>query len=255
MSIFIEKKKFYFIVGPCALESLYQLTPLVDLTKKWGIQYVRAALFKPRTHPDTFQGVGEGGLPLIDYLKNQKLQLVTEACSKEQLNMVLPFASIIQVGARNMQNFEFLKTIGMELKKLSPEKVPHIMLKRGFNANFREWMSSALYLERYGVPKQKIILCERGSRNFMAPNHITLDLVLALKAKEESPYQVIIDPSHGIGEAKFILPIMKAIINLPLDGIMVEAHPFPKESISDAHQAISLRDLDLFFQEYYHLLK
>ncbi len=234
-----------FIVGPCSLESKEQIVPIVELCKRLKITYFRAQLFKPRTFPDSFQGLGVKGLPLIEYLLENGLKLVTEACSLEQLEIVKDFASVVQIGTRNMQNFELLKGVGPMLAH-HPDTL--VMLKRGFSNTLPEWLASARYLEKSGVPPENIVLCERGSRCAFAPTGVVLDFAMALKAKQHG-YKVIIDPSHGTKDAPMVLPLLSASLSLPLDGAMVEIHPRPRESWSDAAQAVSLEDFENFFSK------
>ena len=231
----------FLIIGPCALEGIEQVRPIVEVAEKHGLVYFRANLFKPRTNTNSFQGLGRKGLPIIEFLLNHKMKLVCEAASLEQLQSVQQYASVIQIGARNMQNFELLKAVG---KMTNPKQL--VMLKRGFANNIHEWLSSAEYLEKSGVPRQHIILCERGSRNFPAPNGVTLDLALAWKVKQETDYKVIIDPSHGTRESSLVLPMARAAMALDFDGLMVETHPRPLESLSDPQQAIAPKALDEF---------
>ena len=229
------------IAGPCAIESIDQMNKVVESLRQTGVQYLRAQLFKPRTHPDSFQGIGIQGLSIIENLVDE-FKLVMEVCSSDHLQVVAPYASILQLGARNMQNFELLKQIGRSYKDFSRQ--PFVMLKRGFGNTYSEWINSALYLVRFGVPKEKIVLCERGSRCFHNPNGVVLDFAMALKAKRETDYQVIIDPSHGSREASLVLPLATAALSLPLDGLMIEIHPNPRESVSDAGQAIALDEFE-----------
>jgi 3-deoxy-7-phosphoheptulonate synthase len=220
--------------------------PIVDICKKRNIPFFRAQLFKPRTSPKSFQGLGAEGLDIINYLLGQGLQLVSEASSLEQLKIVGSFARIIQIGARNMQNFEFLKRVGKEVDFSRTESTPFVMLKRGFQNTLEEWLASAQYLEQSGVPASQIILCERGTRNFASPTGVTLDLALAYQAKINTPYHVIVDPSHGTRLSTLVLPMAKAILAMDFDGLMLEIHPRPSESLSDAQQAVSLEDFDSF---------
>lgn len=243
----MRSKINFFIIGPCALESMEQVLPLVRLAKKHQVPFFRANIFKPRTSPHSFQGLGKTGLTIINYLKSEGLKLVSEPCSTEHLEVVKEFATIIQIGARNMQNFEYLKSIGKQVDFSDPEKF--VMLKRAFSCNETEWLSSAKYLEEYGVPRERIILCERGSRNFAAPYGVTLDLGLATKVKLENEYQVIIDPSHGTKNSDLVLPLTKGAMAMDFDGIMIETHPNPRESVSDAQQALHPDRLDKFLQE------
>lgn len=234
----------FFIVGPCALESKEQMIPIVEMCKSWNIRYVRAQLFKPRTSPDSFQGLGKKGLHIIEYLKDNDLKLVSEACSEKQLDIIAQFASVIQIGARNMQNFELLKAIGQNTAYR--QRKPYVMLKRGFSNTLDEWLSCAKYIIKSGVEPEKIILCERGSRNHAAPSGVTLDFGMALKARQKSDFKIIIDPSHGSGDSTLVLPLAKAAIALDFDGVMIEAHPYPKKSVSDAKQALSIKEVENF---------
>lgn len=230
------------VIGPCALESVEQVRPIVELAKRHGISYFRANLFKPRTHAHSFQGLGREGLPIMEFLLQQQMQLVCEAASLEQLEWLKNYATMIQIGTRNMQNFELLKVLG---KRLSHQMV---MLKRGFANNIQEWLASANYLEKSGIPRHRIVLCERGSRNWAAPHGITLDLALAWKVKQETEYRVIADPSHGTRESSLVLPMARAAMGMGLDGLMIETHPRPSESLSDPQQAIAPSDLNDFLK-------
>ena len=237
----------FMIIGPCALESIEQVSPIVDVAQKHGLVYFRANLFKPRTHPCSFQGLGREGLPIIEFLLNHKMKLVSEAASLEQLEFLKDYASVIQIGARNMQNFELLKMVGKKLDFSSTGQM--VLLKRGFIHNIDEWLSSAEYLERSGVPRDRVILCERGSRSWAAPSGVSLDLALAWKVKQETDYKVIIDPSHGTRESSLVLPMAKAAMALDFDGLMIETHPDPLKSLSDPQQAIHPLVLDEFLSQ------
>ncbi len=240
----------YFIVGPCALESWDQIELVATLVKKFKLSYLRSFLYKSRTHPDSFQGLHQQGFSYLQKLQDDNLKLVVEVASESQLQEVLPFCSIVQIGARNMQNFELLKSVGQEVAKLKDkqEMTPKVLVKRGFSSTFHEWLSAALYLERYGLKHEDIILCERGSRNFASPSGVTLDLQMALKAKLESPYAVIADPSHGTRDRRHVLYMAEAALALPLDGLMLEVHPDPQKALSDSHQTISLIELENFIE-------
>lgn len=231
----------YIIAGPCSMESMEQMDQIAQALIDLKINYMRAPLFKPRTSPDSFQGLGKSGLPILEEIKKKypTLKLVSEICSVEQFNIIAPYADILQIGTRNMQNFELHKNLAPLLESQNKK----VILKRGFANTFFEWIQAAKYYESYGLNKKNIILCERGTRNHCAPEGTTLDLCLALKIKFETDYEVIIDPSHGCGNSLFIPSIAKAIFQMPFDGMMLECHPDPKNSISDAKQAISLTEL------------
>lgn len=236
-----------FIFGPCALESLEQIAPVAALLKRHHLTYLRTQLFKPRTDPHSFQGLGKDGIKILETLREtysaQELKFVCEACSSDQLEIIAPWASIIQIGARNMQNFELLKAVGKHIS----DQHDYVLLKRGFANTVGEWLASASYLIQGGVPKEKIILCERGTRSVTSPTGVQLDFIAALEAKK-SGYLVITDPSHGSKKAEFVLPLARAGLALGLDGIMVECHPRPSESVSDANQAISLEAMEEFIK-------
>ena len=234
------------IVGPCSMESEKQIRSVFDLAQKVGLTYIRTQVYKPRTNPNSFQGLGLEGITILKSLRDtysrESIKYVCEVCSNDQFDSVSDIASIIQIGARNMQNFELLKYIAQNFKS------EFILLKRGFSNTQKEWISSAEYLISGGIPKDKIILCERGSRSFTSPTGVSLDFINALVAKEAG-FKVIIDPSHGTKESRFVLQLAKAANAMDFDGLMIEAHPNPSESVSDKEQAISLDDLESFFSE------
>jgi 3-deoxy-7-phosphoheptulonate synthase len=240
------KASQFFIMGPCSLESWEQIRPIASLAAKYQVPYLRTPLFKPRTHPDSFQGLGSEGIQILEKIRGDypALQFVSEICSLEHLKQIQGKVEMLQIGARNMQNFELLKDIG---KNHSGEMV---MLKRGFSNTLREWLSAAQYLIDYGVSKDKLILCERGTRNAQSPTGVTLDFGMAIKAKQLTGYHTIIDPSHGTAEASLVLPLAKAAMSLPFDGVMIECHPEPKASVSDAGQALSLEEMEMFLNDY-----
>lgn len=217
------------------------------MLKRHGIVYLRTQLFKPRTNPDSFQGLGVDGITILHTLRKtyskDELKFVCEACSSEHLKVIAPWASVIQIGARNMQNFELLKAVGTVIT----EEHDFVLLKRGFANTVSEWLASARYLVQGGVPKEKIVLCERGTRSVTSPTGVQLDFIAAMEARK-SGFRVIIDPSHGAKKAEFVLPLARASLQLGLDGIMVECHPQPEKSVSDAAQALSLEATEVFIQ-------
>ncbi len=242
-----DNRPFLYIFGPCALESLEQIAPVATLLSRHKIKYIRTQLFKPRTNPEAFQGLGESGIEILKTLRKtytkEELGFVCEACSSDQLEVIAPWASIIQIGARNMQNFELLKAVGRNFS----DKHDYVLLKRGFANTVEEWLASAQYLIQGGVPKSKVILCERGTRSVTSPTGVQLDFIAAMEAKK-SGFLVITDPSHGSKKSEFVLPLARAGLQLGLDGIMVECHPKPSESVSDAKQAISLEAMEEFIK-------
>ncbi len=240
VDIMDRKNQEFNIVGPCSMESKGQMLQVIEVATKLGLSYVRAQVFKPRTNPTSFQGMGAEGISILEEIKTDEINFVCEVCSNEQFEMVKDIASIIQIGARNMQNFELLKYVSKNFKN------DFVLLKRGFSNTNLEWLSSAQYLIEGGINKDKIILCERGSRSFTSPTGVSLDFINALCAKKEG-FKVIIDPSHGTKHADFVIPLAKAAMAMEFDGVMVEAHPEPEKSVSDKDQAISLESLSLLF--------
>lgn len=239
------------IFGPCALESYEQISEVAAMLFRQGIPYIRTQLYKPRTSPDSFQGLGKDGEAILKQLRetyrDDQLKFVCEACSIAQLAVIAPWASIIQIGARNMQNFELLKAVGPVIH----EKTEYVLLKRGFANTVEEWLESARYLIQSGVPKEKIILCERGTRSVTSPTGVQMDFIAALAAKKAG-FAVILDPSHGTKKAEYVAPVAKACLALGLDGIMIECHPEPKKSVSDAAQALSIEEAENLIKESLH---
>lgn len=241
-----------FILGPCSMESLSQMEKVTALASKLGVYYIRAQIFKPRTNPNSFQGLGNKGLEILDTIQsaneNNQFGFVMEAGSVSQLEMITPYASIIQIGARNMQNFELLKAVGPVFDE---EIHDYVLLKRGFSNTVSEWIDAAEYLIQSGVPKEKIILCERGSRTLTSPTGVHLDFLCALEAQAQG-FHVVIDPSHGTKDRKYVLPLAKAALAMDFDGLMLECHPEPNKSVSDAKQAISLEACEEFFNDIFN---
>lgn len=235
------------IIGPCSLEGKDQITQVMDTALDIGLTYIRTQVYKPRTNPNSFQGMGVEGIALLKELKQeqkyQDLKLVCEVCSCEHFDNLKDIASIIQIGARNMQNFELLKYVATNFSNQD-----YVLLKRGFANNLDEWIAAAEYLINGGVPKEKIILCERGSRSFTSPTGVSLDLVAAFEAQAQG-FHVVIDPSHGSKSRKYVLPLAQGALAMNFDGLMIEVHPNPDQSISDKDQAISLEAIRTFFED------
>ena len=243
-----ENTNKIIIIGPCSLESYDQIMSTVAVAKELGITYIRAQVYKPRTNPNSFQGMGDEGIAVLDKVRQDHsptdIRFVCEVCSESQFDKVQDLAQVIQIGARNMQNFELLKYVS---KNFDKDKHDFVLLKRGFANTNEEWISSAEYLMKGGIPKDKIVLCERGSRSLTSPTGVSLDFINALSAKAQG-FAVIIDPSHGAKDRKYVLPLAHAAMAMDFDGLMIEAHPKPDESVSDREQAISLEALKTFFE-------
>ncbi len=235
----------FCIAGPCSLESEEQIILILETLEELSIPWARMPLFKPRTSPESFQGLGESGLPIYKKMKSSfpSLKFVTEILSISHLQMLGSLPDMIQIGARNMQNFELLKGIG----RAYPEHRPYVMLKRNFASTCFEWVEASKYLTNNGVPSEKIIFCERGLRVAAAPYQTVLDWNGALWVKENTNSIVIIDPSHGSQSPNLAAALARMTISSGLDGFMIECHPYPAMAKSDGHQALNLEQLRLLF--------
>ncbi len=228
------------VAGPCSVESLEQMMTVGKSLKSLGIQCLRGGAFKPRTSPYSFQGLGRQGLEILgEVRKALDLLVITEVMSIKELWEAEPFIDCFQVGSRNMQNFELLKALGRQEKP--------VILKRGFAATLEEFLMAAEYILTQG--NSQVILCERGLRGFDPATRNVLDLTAVPLLKERTHLPVIVDPSHGTGKRNLVLPASRGAVAVGADGILVEAHPQPENSISDAEQAISLQDLNRMTQE------
>lgn len=222
------------IAGPCAVESREQLQAVASTLRDLGITCMRAGAYKPRTSPYSFQGMLEEGLKLLREIRYEYgLSIVSEVMSIEQIETAQPYVDCLQVGSRNMQNFELLKALGQQSKP--------ILLKRGLAATVEEFLMAAEYILAEGNPN--VILCERGIRSYDPAFRNVLDLAAVALLKERTHLPIIVDPSHATGKRSLITPTSKAALAVGADGLIIEAHPQPEKSISDAAQAISLDDL------------
>lgn len=224
-----HEKDFIVMAGPCSLESREQLSTIVSELVKDGVKIIRGGAFKPRTSPYSFQGMGLEGLKMMrEVCDEHRLAIVTELMSEEYLSEFEELVDIIQIGARNMQNFSLLK-------KLGTVQTP-ILLKRGMNATIEEWLMSAEYIMANGNPN--VILCERGIRTFETYTRNTLDLSAVLAVKNLSHLPVIIDPSHAAGRYDMIEGLSLASLAIGAHGIIVEVHHEPEKAMSDGQQSL-----------------
>lgn len=227
--------RFTVIAGPCSIENEDQMMQSANGVKAAGAHVLRGGLFKLRTRPDAFQGLGRDGVGLIKQAKLKTgLPFVTEVTSVNQVEMLAEVVDFIMVGTRNMYNYDLLKELGRV-------RVP-VILKRGMSARVDEWMLAAEYVARGG--NDKIILCERGIRTFETATRNTLDLAGALWVKQRSSLPVIVDPSHGTGIPSLIPGMAAATLAAGLDGVMVEVHPVPSAALSDGAQALTIEQFD-----------
>lgn len=221
---------FYVIAGPCSIESPEQFKETASFVKEYGACILRGGIFKMRTKPNTFQGVGLDGLEWISTIKNElNMPLISEVTDPRQIEQLKNTVNAFQVGSRNMYNYELLKELGQQ-------NLP-VMLKRGFSALLDEWLSAAEYLLKGG--NQAVMLCERGIRTFETKMRNTLDLASVAYLKQHSKLPIIVDPSHGTGTPELITPMACAAVAAGADGIMVEVHPRPDQALSDGFQALN----------------
>lgn len=226
---------FQMIAGPCAVESREQISEVAKEIASLGIKFIRGGAYKPRTSPYSFQGLETEGLKILREVADEyDLRVVTEVVDRSVLDDVIMYADVLQIGARNMQNFFLLKELGRIDKP--------IFLKRGMSARIHEWLGAAEYIISSGNPK--IILCERGIRTFDTSLRNTLDIAAIPLIKELSHLPIFADPSHGTGSRQFIKPMAKAALAAGADGIMVETHPTPSEALSDGQQSLNFRELE-----------
>lgn len=218
------------MAGPCAVESREQLWQTADIVKASGAQFLRGGAFKPRTSPYAFQGLAKTGLEyLAEVGKSTGLKIVTEVIDVESVDLVAEYADMLQIGARNMQNFQLLKSVGRSGKP--------VLLKRGLSATIDEWLHAAEYILNEG--NFNVVLCERGIRTFETYTRNTLDLSAVAAVKQLSHLPVIVDPSHGTGKWQLVGPMAMASLAVGADGLMIEVHPKPEEALSDGPQSLS----------------
>ena len=218
------------MAGPCAVESMEQLMESARCVKEGGANFLRGGAFKPRTSPYDFQGLAEQGLKMLKEAGAKNgLKVVTEIVDVNAVPMISAYADVLQVGARNMQNFELLKAVGRSKKP--------VLLKRGLSATISEWLNAAEYILSEG--NYDVILCERGIRTYETFTRNTLDLSAVAAVKEISHLPVIVDPSHGTGRWQMVRPMAWAAIAAGADGLMIEVHPNPEIALSDGDQSLT----------------
>lgn len=218
------------IAGPCAVESREQILEAAHKVKAAGAHLLRGGAFKPRSSPYSFQGLEEEGLKLLAEARRQTgLKIVSEVMDPFNLPLVCEYVDLLQVGARNMQNYHLLKELGKTSKP--------ILLKRGMSATIEEWLMSAEYILDAGNPN--VILCERGIRTFEKYTRNTLDLNAVPVVKDLSHLPIIVDPSHGIGVARYVSAMSMAALAAGADGLIIEVHPRPEQAVSDGQQSLT----------------
>jgi len=222
-------KDLVIIAGPCSVESEEQFLSIAKIVKDLGADVLRGGVFKPRTSPYAFQGLGLAGLKIMAHAREiTGLPIVTEVLDTRDVTWVAEYADMLQIGARNMQNFSLLKEVG---KTNRP-----VLLKRGMHSTIEEWLSAAEYILAEGNPN--VVLCERGIRTFETYTRNTLDLSSVVAAKELTHLPVMADPSHGCGRPSLIGQLSLASVAASADGLMLEVHNNPEEALSDKDQAL-----------------
>ena len=217
------------VAGPCAVETEKQAFAIAEAVKNSGARLFRGGAYKPRTSPYSFQGLGEPGLKILAAVRDRfGLGIVTEAIDNESLDLVERYADVIQIGARNMQNFSLLKRAGRAKKP--------VLLKRGMSATLDEFLMAAEYIMAEG--NYDVILCERGVRTFSDHTRNTLDLSMIPAVQRRSHLPIVVDPSHGTGRRNKVLPLSRAAVAVGADGILVEVHNDPERALSDGMQSI-----------------
>ena len=228
------------MAGPCAVESEEQALTIAAIVKKHGAKVFRGGAFKPRTSPYSFQGLGEKGLKILDKVRRETgLLIVTEATDSENLIGRGKYADIIQIGARNMQNYSLLRLAGQTKKP--------VLLKRGLAATIDEWLMAAEYIMSEG--NNRVILCERGIRTFSDNTRNTLDLSAIPSVKAVSHLPVIVDPSHAAGKRDYVIPLSRGAIAVGADGLLVEVHNDPAHALSDGMQSLYPQQFEQLMQE------
>ncbi len=236
----IGGEELVVMAGPCAVESLDQLLEAATLVKKSGAKFLRGGAYKPRTSPYDFQGLEEKGLKILRQAADEVgLKVVTEIVDKDDIPRMEEYSDILQVGARNMQNFQMLKALGRSKKP--------ILLKRGLSATISEWLNAAEYIMAGG--NEQVIFCERGIRTYETFTRNTLDLSAVAAIKELSHLPIIVDPSHGTGRWQMVQPMARAAIAAGADGLIIEVHPHPEVALSDGNQSLKPKNFDRLMKD------
>jgi 3-deoxy-7-phosphoheptulonate synthase len=231
----IGGKELTIIAGPCSVESRDQAFGVAERVARAGLKFFRGGAYKPRTSPYAFQGLGEEALRILSDVRSEfGLKIVTEAIDAESLALIEEYGDVIQIGARNMQNFSLLKIAGRARKP--------VLLKRGLAATLEEWLMAAEYVMSEG--NYNVILCERGVRTFADHTRNTIDLSVIPAVQRLSHLPVLVDPSHGTGKRNKVLPLSRASVAVGASGLMIEVHEHPEQALSDGAQSIYPDQLD-----------
>ncbi len=238
-NVIIGGKELVMMAGPCAVESEQQIMAAAQGVKKAGAQFLRGGAYKPRTSPYAFQGLEDEGYRLLREAANETgLLVISEVTDYEQIEIAGKYCDMLQVGARNMQNFRLLRELGRS-------GLP-VLLKRGMASTIEEWLDAAEYILSEG--NSNVVLCERGIRTFETATRNTLDVSAVPVVKERSSLPIIIDPSHAAGKQRYVEPLALAGVAAGADGLIVEVHPEPQKAMSDAAQQLTFEQYAALFQ-------
>ncbi|MBS4209812.1 bifunctional 3-deoxy-7-phosphoheptulonate synthase/chorismate mutase [Bacillus sp. FJAT-50079] len=230
----------HFIMGPCAVESYEQVKSVAQAMKKQGLKLLRGGAFKPRSSPYDFQGLGEDGLKILRQVADEEgLAVISEILHPNHMEMALKYVDVIQIGARNMHNFELLKEAGAVRKP--------VLLKRGLSATIEEFIYAAEYIIAQG--NDQIILCERGIRTYERATRNTLDISAVPILKKETHLPVVVDVTHSTGRKDLLLPSSKAALAIGADVVMAEVHPDPAVALSDSAQQMNIDEFNAYIEE------
>jgi len=236
----IGGRKIPVMAGPCAVENKTILTGIAEKVKSSGAMFLRGGAFKPRTSPYAFQGLGEEGLQyLAEAREKTGLPIITEIMDPRDMDVITRYTDIIQIGARNMQNFRLLLEVGTSEKP--------VLLKRGLASTIKEWLMSAEYIMSRG--NHNVMLCERGIRTFETATRNTLDLSAVPVLKQLTHLPVVVDPSHGVGKRDLVAPMAKAAVAAGADALIIEVHTNPEEAMSDGDQSLKPDQFDRLMKE------
>jgi 3-deoxy-7-phosphoheptulonate synthase len=226
----MSQANFTVIAGPCSVESRAQITEIANFVKSQGVSVLRGGLYKMRTRPDSFQGLGTEANDFLEQVKKETgLRFISEVSDPRQIEAIESVVDMYQVGTRSMYNYALLQELGRTGKP--------VLLKRAFSALISEWVAAAEYIRRGG--SSDIILCERGIRTFETATRNTLDLNAVAWLKKNTDYQVYVDPSHGTGQPALVKPMALAALAAGADGLLIEVHPSPSQALSDGDQALN----------------
>lgn len=230
----------HFVFGPCAVESYEQVATVAESVKAKGLKLLRGGAYKPRTSPYDFQGLGLEGLKILKRIADEyDLAVISEITNPADIETAVQYIDVIQIGARNMQNFDLLKAAGAVNKP--------VLLKRGLAATIEEFINAAEYIMAHG--NGQIILCERGIRTYERATRNTLDISAVPILKQETHLPVFVDVTHSTGRRDLLLPAAKAALAIGADGVMAEVHPDPAVALSDSAQQMDLKQFDEFYRE------